>query len=176
MGKMKKLRHHLIPRTNRLEETALTERLDKTEDDQSVSLPNYGLWSQCRQWGGGGHLLCTCASWLSLPKSVPESIILGLLAPGSQQGKGVVRRTHSRDCLVGLGLLGTATCGSSGVALNTVRLKTELSCLLGVSRTAVEASHRGDWSSCQGTARTATPEVSPRATERPVRVRVLSLG
>lgn len=54
MGKMKKLRHHLIPITNRLEETALTERLDKTEDDQSVSLPNYGLWSQCRQWMGEG--------------------------------------------------------------------------------------------------------------------------
>lgn len=126
MGEMKKLRHLLILITNRLEETALAERLDKTEDDQSVSLPNYGLWSQCRQWGVGEecHLLCMCASWLSLPKSVPESIVLGLLAPGSQQGNGVVRRTHSQDCLVGLGLLGTATGGSSGVALNTVRWAT----------------------------------------------------
>lgn len=68
------------------------------------------------------------------------------------------RRAHSQDRLVGPGQLGTATCGSSGGGLELCRmgkLKTELSCLLGVSGPAgpaVEESHHGDWSSCQGTA------------------------
>lgn len=130
MGEMKKLRHHLIPIANRLEETVLAERLDEIEDDQSVSTMASGASADN---GGGRDFPCTCASWLSLPKSMPESIILGLPAPRSQQGKGIVRRNHSQDSLVGLGQLGSSGGGFEHCPVGN--LKTELSCLLGVSCT-----------------------------------------
>lgn len=137
MGEMKKLRHLLIPITNRLEETALAERLDKTEDDQSVSLPNYGLWSQCRQWGVGGvspslHV-CLVAVIAEVSARKHRSWAPGPWKPARQ-------RSSEKDPLTGLS-------GGAGAAGNSHRwqlwsglehctvgnLKTELSCLLGVS-------------------------------------------